>query len=323
MTAPPGSQDDGEIPQGNRFPVLDVTAWQAAEPGDEPMGSAVKQWLEPPKGSGYAHLAPRWLFKQVRAKDVQGEWRTFGEDWSEKAVAELAVALGVPAAQVELATLHRTRGVVTPSFVRTPQQQFAPGNELLAGRYPHYPVNKTGQVPGYTLTAVREVLEPFEPPPGLSEDMPNAFAAFAGYLVLDALVANTDRHHENWGVIRTPGEPARLAPSYDHGTSLGFQEPDARKADLVENAEALREWTYKGRSRHFEGRPGLVELAADALAALPASAVAFWGARLEALEMDAWERILGRVPPERMSQADRMFASALLRVNRERLLDAC
>lgn len=212
---------------------------------------------------------------------------------------------------------------MTPTFVRTHNQRFAPGNELLAGHNPSYPVAETGQVPGYTLEAVREVLEPYWPPEGLPAEIRNGFAAFAGYLVLDALVANTDRHHENWGVVETAGERARLAPSYDHGTSLGFQEPEGRKGTLLEDPGALRGWAGKGRSRHFEGKPNLVDLAADALQGVPAPAAAYWKSRAETLDSSVCERILDRVPRERMSQVDRMFAAALLRVNQERLLDAC
>jgi hypothetical protein len=34
-------------------------------------------------------------------------------------------------------------------------------------------------------------------PPGVDD----ALGLFAGYLLLDALIGNTDRHHENWAVV--------------------------------------------------------------------------------------------------------------------------
>jgi hypothetical protein len=46
----------------------------------------------------------------------------------------------------------------------------------------------------------------------------------ADYLVLDALIGNTDRHHENWGILvkRTPtGRSGIIAPTFDHASSLG------------------------------------------------------------------------------------------------------
>jgi hypothetical protein len=49
---------------------------------------------------------------------------------------------------------------------------------------------------------------------------------FPGYLMLDALIGNTDRHHENWGarVLAGLGNGRRmavLAPTYDHASSEG------------------------------------------------------------------------------------------------------
>ncbi|MHB1163969.1 MAG: hypothetical protein ACYC3K_01885 [Candidatus Nanopelagicales bacterium] len=68
-----------------------------------------------------------------------------------------------------------------------------------------------------------------------------AIESFAGCLAFDALIGNTDRHHENWAVIRTSG---LLAPAYDHAASLGFDVPERRRTDP--SAEAAR-----ARARHF------------------------------------------------------------------------
>ena len=42
--------------------------------------------------------------------------------------------------------------------------------------------------------------------------------------MLDALIGNTDRHHENWGILVRRGRGVLLgevAPSFDHASSLG------------------------------------------------------------------------------------------------------
>ena len=54
---------------------------------------------------------------------------------------------------------------------------------------------------------------------------------FVGYVLLDAWIANQDRHHENWGALRH-GDELRLAPTFDHGASL------------VNNADWLRKLGY-------------------------------------------------------------------------------
>lgn len=45
-------------------------------------------------------------------------------------------------------------------------------------------------------------------------------------LLFDALIGNTDRHQDNWGLIFTRTEQVarcRLAPLFDNGTSLGHE----------------------------------------------------------------------------------------------------
>lgn len=63
-------------------------------------------------------------------------------------------------------------------------------------------------------------------------------------LIFDTLIGNTDRHQENWGVIRTASEVAylgnpkakilRLSPFFDNGTSLGHERFPARVAEWSE-----------------------------------------------------------------------------------------
>ncbi|WP_437782569.1 hypothetical protein [Sorangium sp. So ce1097] len=55
-----------------------------------------------------------------------------------------------------------------------------------------------------------------------SADLVTAADWFRGYLMLDALVGNTDRHHENRAVLVRTGQAERhaaLAPSHDHASN--------------------------------------------------------------------------------------------------------
>jgi hypothetical protein len=84
----------------------------------------------------------------------------------------------------------------------------------------------------------------------------------AGYLLLDALVANTDRHHENWSVLQHHGS-SYLVPCYDLRTCLGFQLTDAQRRERPETKDrnrTVRAWSEAGRSRTFESRPELRRL---------------------------------------------------------------
>jgi hypothetical protein len=150
------------------------------------------------------------------------------------------------------------------------------------------------------------------------------FDVWAGYLVFDAWIANADRHHENWGVLvdRRDGS-RRLAPSFDHGSSLGFNEPPSGMATKVHDARALERWCDRGRSGHFAGRPDLVDVAAAALELAGRDGWSHWMARLRRLRREEWTAVIGRVPAARMSEDARTFVGRVLDINRRRLLDVC
>jgi hypothetical protein len=77
--------------------------------------------------------------------------------------------------------------------------------------------------------------------------VPGFLEWWARTIAFDALIGNTDRHTENWGfLIRShPGrrQHYELAPAYDNGTSLGFQQADLNK--LLE-PEAMERFIAKG-----------------------------------------------------------------------------
>lgn len=70
------------------------------------------------------------------------------------------------------------------------------------------------------------------------------------FLVFDALIGNSDRHPDNWGLIwryRAKSLPGvRLAPAFDNGTSLGYEiQESAIKARW--NASRLDQYILRGR----------------------------------------------------------------------------
>jgi hypothetical protein len=99
---------------------------------------------------------------------------------------------------------------------------------------------------------ILRVLDACAPPPAfLGLD---AAGVFAGYLVLDAWVANQDRHDRNWAVLERADAPdaRHLAPSFDHTSSLGFNLVDARRKRVLAEPGGIKTWVMKGRASQFE-----------------------------------------------------------------------
>jgi hypothetical protein len=298
------------------YSALDVTDWVALR--DEPRGVTTKDWLVPPDGGA---ADPEWLWKET-AVESSGLERVLGHDWGERVAFEVATVLGVPAAVVELGRRSGRRGVVCRSFAsaRAGDPALANASELLPNVVEGYDPEKTGEAPGYALDSVFDVLAEVAPPAGSDPAVPDGRSAFAGILMMDALIANQDRHHDNWGVLQGQDGTAQLAPAFDQACCLGYQATADDKARRLEEGR-VGDWAARGRSNQFEGRPPLVRLAHNALERIPAEVARFWLERLESVTLEQMQAVVGRVPGDLMSQVDRTFAVEVMVSNRRRILD--
>lgn len=160
-------------------------------------------------------------------------------------------------------------------------------------------------------------------PPQVSD----AVGVFAGYLLLDALVCNQDRHHENWGLIATPERGLTLAPTFDHASSLGRNETDEtrrKRLNTKDKGYSVESYVEKARSGFFENISSKKAMSTlDAFrecAKSNAGAGQYWLDRLAALNDADISDILLSIPDDFISPEARAFANAMLRINRNRLL---
>ncbi len=205
-----------------------------------------------------------------------------------------------------------------------------PMNSLLL----RYPINRSYKVNQHCIPAIREILGKYNVSGTLLECGSGAIKTlwhmFAGYLMLDALIGNTDRHHENWGLITRsipPESPTVLAPSFDHASSLGREISDADRGDMLSGAGNRNIPLYTGRCRskmylNADALKPLAPLEAFREATADTPAVrALWLGRLAAVGPGEFTAIISRVPARRMSTAAGRFALELLVYNRARLLE--
>ena len=122
------------------------------------------------------------------------------------------------------------------------------GNQLLASMDLTYDAEKTFKQTSHTLSKIRGTLDRVSPFVGMEEN--DAEQHIAEYIVFDAVIGNTDRHHENWAIlfehVRGDVECARMAPSFDHASSLGRELSDERRILLMKERR-VRQYSEKGR----------------------------------------------------------------------------
>ena len=229
-------------------------SWLAEQ---EVMGSKPKFWCKPDDEEGL------WLFKFPQVGS--------GQHWAEKIAAEVAGCLGISHAVVELADCGGRQGSASKSFTEG-QYQLRHGNEILARTMTYDRYKQFGQS-DHTLDNVFRALEMAFVERAAAE---RAKREFAAYVVLDAVIGNTDRHHENWGLLvesTERGPRGFLSPTFDHASSLGRELRDEKREARLRD-KTVGSYSEKGRGALFwesSGRygPSPLELARRAAATHP------------------------------------------------------
>lgn len=296
------------------FPIIEVPEDAVQE--TESLGTKFKFWFRKDKLD--------YLYKQARPNT--------GEAWSEKIASELCQLLNLPHADYELAIWNDNFGTISPSFVPG-NKTLMLGNDFLVKTNPSYPKFKTFRVSEHTLDVVVEAIANssinlplnWNPPTGIQTPM----ETFVGYLLLDAWIGNTDRHHENWGFIVNKLvnieqiKVLNLAPTFDHASSLGRELQDNKRQEKLNN-KTVKNYAAKSRSGIYAkvgDRKAMFTLDTfgEAAQRYPQAAL-IWLQRLTNIsEEDIWS-LFARIPEDFISEISLEFARQILTINRNRLL---
>lgn len=296
-------------PPSKTYPILTIQPQWVLE--EEAMGSKQKFWFR------HGDCGTNWLFKYPQANT--------GQHWAEKIAAEMAKELNILHAKVDLALFDGVQGSATESFARKGREMYH-GNQILAGQVLGYDAAKKFRQSSHTLANIFAALDRAFP---RHKTALTAKQRMAEYLVLDAVIGNTDRHHENWGILvkRTPsGMTGIVAPTFDHASSLGRELRDDTVGKC--RAQILRE---KQIGPYAERAPGaiywnegdkrgispleLVRRAARLHPELFRRAFALLGK----LEEASLERVVAQIPDGWMSDTARRFAVRLACYNLKQL----
>lgn len=283
----------------------------------EQLGTKTKFWFRDQNGQSM-------LFKEGRPGT--------GENWAEKVCCEICRLIDIPHATYELAVWKKKKGVVTPMFVPEGARLVC-GNELLAKIINDYEEGKRYKVRQHTVRSVMAVASAKGIGLPLGWAAPTAIkdaaGLFAGYLMLDALVSNQDRHHENWGLVLVPDQGVFFAPTFDHASSLGRNETDKVRIEMLatkDKGRSVEAYVQRAISALFatpaSPRPlGTLEAFVEAAKIRPGAA-GYWIKRLSTINQDEFRAILAEVPDSEISAPARDFACRMLEINMQRILNS-
>lgn len=220
--------------------VIDVTDWLTDEHHAVfPVGARDKEMLWSPKDSESEILKNNWpyLFKE-------SIYRYPDQYWTELVAYIVSKYLDVDVPRVFPAIKQTEQGTVCASLIEwfydVETERF-----VHAGSYFKRIVldfdDKTGAQHNFVdMNLLIRALAMFS---GLETDR---MKWIADMTLFDALIGNTDRHQENWGVVFLPDNKSRLSPLFDNGTALGHE----RFLDKVQGWNDQRVETYVKKGCH-------------------------------------------------------------------------
>ena len=310
---------------------------------EESRGTRTKFWVRiPPEYDA-------WLLKLPRSDT--------GEHWAEKIVAEIGRLIGVDCAEVELAqcsestafglrlhqndkdresrpTERRLLATICRSFLpdestTVAEYHFFHGWEVLQhavedydttlrfGQRDHNVKNISGALAQWMGV---DTMNPMPRWDYVMEDL-------ASYALLDGIIGNTDRHHENWMIawVLDQGDMlVEIMPSFDHASSLGRELTDEKRCQILESDGVLR-YLRRGRggvywnARHRRA-PSPLRLA-RLLSRWRPSFTRRTLDRIHSLSEVDIRATVQRVPSEFMSDTAKEFACQVVLTSKRELLE--
>jgi excisionase family DNA binding protein len=317
-----GMLENSERDEHGFYKIEDISHYEPIRP--EPTGLKEKLWFARDNDNWYWDISgDKFLFKVGRSGT--------GENWAEIIACELARRIGLPHAEYKFAKYKDKLGVITPSFVPSGTGLIL-GNEILQHIVSGYKSTQRYKQRIHTLSRVMGAIRTGTGFPlnwKIIEGINDAIDVFGGYLMLDAWIANTDRHHENWGVVLDLSTKLyHLAPTFDHASSLGsHEEDDIRKERLMTRDinRSIQTYVQKARSalynKQTDNNPMFTIDAFKEMVRIRRDPAMVWLKRLDEISAEEIANILNRIPNELMSVFAKEFAKSILKENKRRLLE--
>lgn len=197
--------------------VVNISDWRVDEEYRQyPEGARSKALLYAPANPPYSFLRSNfpYLFKLSSHRYPE-------QFWVEIFAYRLGCQVGieVPKAFVAINTKKDLSGALIEWFFEPGSEILKPGGDFFVDYIPGFERKKGKQHNFETITRIFEDLARKYP------DLKDCWLRYwVRIFVFDALIGNTDRHQDNWGIILNKKEHAiRFAPAFDNGTSLGHE----------------------------------------------------------------------------------------------------
>ena len=223
---------------------INIAEWKGDEEFEVyPEGARDKSLLKSPEQSEYGFLIPnhRYLFKHSFARHPD-------QFWTEIIAYQVGCMLEIPVppAFVAFDSDNNVCSALIEWFVGYPGQpedRFFAGGDIMVSIIHGFDRKKGRQ---HNFSSIEKHFSALK---SVGFHVFDWLNYWCDMLLFDALIGNTDRHQDNWGVLwnQNKGNVAYMAPVFDNGTSLGYEILESKMANFT---NPTRMQTYINKGRH-------------------------------------------------------------------------
>ena len=197
------------------YEIIDASSWEIDEyPGK---GSKDKEMLVEPETRRLV------MFKYPS----EGS----GDTWSEKIASEIGIHIGYNVQKVNLGEFNGRYGSLSYWFLER-GEPLSEGADLV--KSDEFDVRSRPN-----LQFIKQILDSHNK---------ELFSNFVEIVIFDILIGNTDRHMENWGIIKDAKGISFLSPAYDNSSSLGreFNSNPVKLEVRLKDPKVFEQYCKKG-----------------------------------------------------------------------------
>lgn len=313
------------------FEVVDITGW--VYENKEVSGSKEKRWYRDP-------ITNELVLFKLPISYSNDNWQLLnevsGETWAEKIASEIGKIMGIPVHRVEIGCIklneesinyygidvrkvsesNEIYGALCYSFLMEGNESLIEGADMIMDIDETYDRKELrGQNEIYNFNLLERLFSNH-----------NILEELVRMIVFDTLIGNTDRHQDNFGIIRNESTGIqRFAPLYDNSSSLGRELPVRNVEMMIRDRQMFNaylfgnkstslirwevEWT-KRRLNIFEFFDKVVQLRPFVLRHLKV---------IRRLTDKELQHVLEQIPDKVMSSQHKVFVESLLKNRRDYL----
>jgi hypothetical protein len=230
--------------------IIDIANWNIHQDYEVfPVGAREKSLRVCPVKAPFDFCIPghRYLFKEsIKSAKNPDQSRYPDQYWAEVIAFRIGrmMKLRLPPVFVAIDSTRNEPGTLNEWFLgypNSPEERFFAGGEYMQRLIPGYDREKGKQHNLMTIIKLSKVLERGK---YLSSDWQHYWGLC---LCFDALIGNTDRHQENWGLIWSETDhPAKFTPYFDNGTSLGHELQQDKMQSMMRDHHQLACYIRRG-----------------------------------------------------------------------------